>query len=78
MGKKDTFVVRSGTSGSYVKLPSGQRVHTLNRDLFNRAVGIANAYMNDKSAMQRQQHQDKQPQQHSGDRDRPATRRGPA
>jgi hypothetical protein len=78
MGKKDTFVVRSGTSGSYVKLPSGHRVHTLDRGLFDRAVGVANAYMNDKSSAQHQQHQDKHSQQHSANRESPAKRRGPA
>jgi hypothetical protein len=45
MTKKDTFIVRTGRSGSFVTLPSGRRVHTLDRATFERAVGAANTYI---------------------------------
>jgi hypothetical protein len=45
MAKKDTFIVRSGRSGSSFALPGGVRVRTLDRATFDRAVGAANSYI---------------------------------
>jgi hypothetical protein len=66
MKKKDTFVVRSGRSGSFFTLPSGVRVHTLNRATFERAVGAANTYISKRGSSL---------QQSESQSDRPVTRR---
>jgi hypothetical protein len=68
--KNDTFVVRDGRSGSFVTLPSGRRVHTLDRATFERAVGAANTYMSNRGSARQQQ-------QSTGQGDRPVTRREP-
>jgi hypothetical protein len=53
MPKRDTFIVRSGRSGSFVTLPSGRRVHTLDRNTFERAIVAANNYISDSSGERR-------------------------
>jgi hypothetical protein len=46
MTKNDTVVIREGGhTGTFVTLPGGRRVHTLNRSTFERAVQAANDYI---------------------------------
>lgn len=45
MTKKDTYIVRTRRAGSALTLPNGQRVHTLDRALFDRAVSAAENYI---------------------------------
>lgn len=52
MTKKDSFIIRtsrrSGPSVSSVTLPSGHRVHTLDRGVFDRAVKAAQDYISER------------------------------
>jgi hypothetical protein len=57
MSKKDVFIVRSGRSGSVFTMPSGRRLHTLNRGTFDRAVDAANTYISEHGPRQQQQQQ---------------------
>jgi len=45
MTKKDTYIVGNSRVGSSLTLPNGQRVHTLDRGLFDRAVTAAEKYI---------------------------------
>lgn len=45
MTKKDTYIVGNSRVGSSLTLPNGQRVHTLDRGLFDRAVTAASKYI---------------------------------
>jgi hypothetical protein len=57
VSKKDVFIVRSGRSGSVLTMPSGRRLHTLNRGTFDRAVDAANTYISEHGSRQQQQQQ---------------------
>jgi hypothetical protein len=60
MSKKDAFIVRSGRSGSIFTMPSGRRLHTLNRGTFDRAVDAANTYISDHGSSSGRQQQQQQ------------------
>ncbi len=54
MTKRDTFIIRtmragSGASVSTVTLPSGNRVHSLDRGVFERAVKAAERFIDERS-----------------------------
>jgi hypothetical protein len=49
---KDTYIVRNGRTGA-LTLPNGQRVHSLDRDLFDRAVTAAEKYISTKKPDQK-------------------------
>jgi len=50
MTSKDRYIVREGRTGQFVTLPSGRRVHSLDREVFDRAVDAANTYISDRGA----------------------------
>ena len=50
MTSKDRVIVRSSSTGTIVKLPSGSRVRTLDRRVFDVAVEAANSYISERGA----------------------------